>query len=116
MGQLFGLSEIRFRHLFKLNTGKAFSQRLREARMTRAGRFLEQPDLPIKEIAHECGYDDVSNFYRDFRKVHGMSPQKLRIRYLELLYQAKKRPLGTTEIALRVSDRKDMPLPSAHLD
>jgi AraC-like DNA-binding protein len=64
--------------------------------MTRAGRFLEQPNLPIKQIARQCGYDDVSNFYPDFRKVHGMTPQELRIRYLELLYQTKKRPIGAT--------------------
>jgi len=49
--KLLGLSEARLRLIFKLETGKALSQYLREARMTEAARLVRQYKLPIKEIA-----------------------------------------------------------------
>jgi AraC family transcriptional regulator, regulatory protein of adaptative response / methylphosphotriester-DNA alkyltransferase methyltransferase len=92
VSKFLGLSETRFRRLFKLRVGKTFVQYLREARMTRAAQLLDQQNLPIKEISHLCGYHDVSNFYRDFRKVHETTPQLLRLRRVALLNETKKPP------------------------
>jgi AraC-like DNA-binding protein len=36
---------------------------------------------PIKTIAFDCGYTVVSNFYRDFKRVHGLGPTEMRRRY-----------------------------------
>lgn len=58
--------------------------------MTQAAKLLQQHSLTIKEIAHLCGYEDVSNFYRDFKRVHGMTPQSLRLRQLEVLCQSQE--------------------------
>jgi two-component system, response regulator YesN len=82
---LLGLSHSRFRHLFKLEVGKTFQRYLLEAKMEWAALLVERCALPIKDISRQCGYDDVSNFYRDFRKVHGTTPRQLRARRLELL-------------------------------
>ena len=46
--------------------------------MDRAAVLLADYGLAIKSIALDCGYDDISNFYRDFRKVHGTTPRQLR--------------------------------------
>jgi len=110
--KLLSLSRMRLRRLFKLNTGKTLGQHLREARMIRAANLIEQHDLSIKEIAHRCDYDDVSNFYRDFRKVHGTTPQALRERHLGLLYQSKDPLLGATEPPRRITDPNDTRLHS----
>jgi len=80
MRDILGLSQNRLRRLFKLNVGKTLLQHKRERKMARAACLLELHNLPIKEIGHLCGYDDVSNFYRDFKRVHGMTPQQLRKR------------------------------------
>ncbi len=66
--------------------------------MTWAAQLVEHYNLPIKEVADQCGYDDVSNFYRDFRKVHEMTPQDLRARQLDLLVQSEEPLRGATEI------------------
>jgi AraC-like DNA-binding protein len=87
--KLLGLSEARLRLIFKLEIGRALSQYLREARMAEAARLVRQCTLPIKEIAQQCGYDNVSNFYRDFRRVHRLTPQRLRVRHLDLLCHSK---------------------------
>jgi AraC-like DNA-binding protein len=108
ISELLGLSQTHFRHLFKLNTGKALSQYLREQTMTRAGRLVEQQyDLPIKEIASQYGYDDVSNFYRDFKKVHGMTPKVLRVRHLQSLFQATLPLLRANELRRNMPEHND---------
>jgi AraC-like DNA-binding protein len=95
--KLLGLSQTRLLRLFKLGVGKTLRQYLRQARMTRAAQLVELSNVPIKEVAHQCGYDDVSNFYRDFKKVHKMTPHGLRARQLDLLYDSKKPLRGAIE-------------------
>jgi AraC-like DNA-binding protein len=80
--KLLGLSQIRLQRLFKLGVGTTLSQHLRETKMARAAQLVQCWNIPIKEVAHRCGYDDVSNFYRDFRRVHGTTPRELRARQL----------------------------------
>ena len=90
--ELLGLSQTRFRHLFKQEIGKAWSQYLREVKMAGAAQSITRHAVPIKKIAQQCGYEDLSNFYRDFRRVHGMTPQQLRAHHLDLLCQSKGLP------------------------
>jgi len=47
--------------------------------MSRAAALLGESMLPIKFVAHQCGYSLVNNFYRDFRKVYGTSPLQMRL-------------------------------------
>ncbi len=88
--KLLGLSEAHLRLIFKIEIGKTLSQYLREVKMAAAARLVKRYTLPIKEIAQQCGYDDVSNFYRDFRKVHRMTPQQLRACHLDLLCRSEE--------------------------
>lgn len=90
---LLGLSPARFHKLFKLWVGKSLCQYMREARMAKAMRLLEQHHVPIKEVALKCGYEDVSNFYRDFRRTYGTTP--LGLRQLQLSRRIGNRPPGT---------------------
>jgi AraC-like DNA-binding protein len=41
--------------------------------------------LSIKQIALDCGYSDVSNFYHDFKKIHGITPREVRLNDLAVL-------------------------------
>jgi AraC-like DNA-binding protein len=85
MRNLLGLSPTRLRRLFKLEVGKPLHQYLLEVKMARAACLVKRYELSIKNIAYRCGYDDLSNFYRDFRKVHAMTPWQLRARQLQLV-------------------------------
>jgi AraC-like DNA-binding protein len=53
--------------------------------MIRAATLVKQNSYSIKQIALECGYSDLSNFYRDFRGVHAMTPRAARLRALREL-------------------------------
>jgi len=36
----------------------------------------------VKEVASAAGYEDVSNFHRDFKQVRGMSPRQWKMNEL----------------------------------
>ena len=78
IGCLLGVGEAHLLRLFNSEVGKTLSSHVREVRMAQAAVMLEDCVLPIKEIAHNCGYSAVTNFYRDFKLVHGTSPVRLR--------------------------------------
>lgn len=81
-GRLLGLSEAYFLRLFHKEVRKTFRMYLREIRMVRAAELLKDHTFPIKQIAFDSGYSDLSNFYRDFKQVHGMSPRQVQVRHL----------------------------------
>ncbi len=43
-----------------------------------AARLLEYRDLPISQIAMDCGFESPSYFASQFRKMAGMSPREYR--------------------------------------
>jgi AraC family L-rhamnose operon regulatory protein RhaS len=47
-------------------------------RIHHAARLLKESAMPIKTIAFECGYQDISHFYRRFSLQMKMSPQQCR--------------------------------------
>jgi AraC-like DNA-binding protein len=79
LGELVHLSESRFRHLFKQETGTTSGQYLRELRFRKAEVMLRTTFLSLKEIAEEVGLVSLSHFMRDFRKRYGMTPGEYRI-------------------------------------
>jgi AraC-like DNA-binding protein len=73
-----GISERQLHRLFE-PTGTSFSRYLLACRLEQACLVLRQhPWLTIADVAHRCGFDGVSTFYRVFRKAYGLSPADLR--------------------------------------
>jgi AraC-like DNA-binding protein len=83
--RMLGLSEPHLLRLFHREVGKTFRRYLRDVRMVRAAELVKQNTRSIKRIALECGYSDVSNFYRDFKGIHGITPREVRLRALAAL-------------------------------
>jgi AraC-like DNA-binding protein len=98
IGGLLGLGEARVLRLFSAEVGKTLRQHLLEVRMARAARSLAESVLPIKKIASDCGYTVVSNFYRDFKKVYGMSPMQTRLAQLNRRLRDRRLDLGWTGV------------------
>lgn len=72
-----GLSVSRFRHLFREQTGIAFSGYRLWIKTRKAILFLaERPDLV--SAAYEGGFSDQAHFSRIFRRSFGMAPSELR--------------------------------------
>ena len=47
-------------------------------KMERAELLLITTDIPVKQIAHDLGYNDLSYFIRIFKKHTGITPQQYR--------------------------------------
>lgn len=47
---------------------------MRQTRLTRAATMLRDTDMPVKEIAYECGFADLNYFGKCFKATHGMTP------------------------------------------
>ena len=61
--------------LFKAYTGRSVQEYLIAVRMDEAARCLEQ-GRSVQETARLCGYEDVSNFSKMYKKHFGKSPKK----------------------------------------
>ncbi|RNC87716.1 MAG: AraC family transcriptional regulator [Winogradskyella sp.] len=60
---------------FKRRTNKTYIQFLNELRIEHACKLLlSQRDLPIIEIAEQTGFNNLSNFNRQFKKLKNLSP------------------------------------------
>jgi two-component system response regulator YesN len=72
----FGYSEKYLAALFKDQTGVSPSKYIVQKRIGKAKRMIEEyPDMMLKEIAQEVGYEDPLYFSRVFREVVSMSPK-----------------------------------------
>ena len=65
--------------ILQKETGKTFSELIREFRLKRACTLLQYSLLPIEEIAVLVGYPHSSNFYKTFKKEYHISPHQYRI-------------------------------------
>lgn len=73
-----GLSPSAFSRYFKRISGQTFSDMVRKLRLARARQLLEHTDAPISQIYARVGYQNLSNFNRQFRREHGTTPSAYR--------------------------------------
>jgi two-component system response regulator YesN len=64
--------------VFSQSTGETFTNYLTRLKMEYAGELLKNPELKIYEIGARVGYQDLKNFYRQFKKVTGLTPTEYR--------------------------------------
>ena len=72
------MNELTFSRHFKKMTGNNFVDCVRKIRIARACTLLERDSLAITEICFECGFQNISNFNRNFRQEKGMTPREYR--------------------------------------
>jgi AraC-like DNA-binding protein len=56
----------------------SFSRLLQAIRFRMAQQLLEDPKMPLKEIANRLGYTDLANFMRAFKRWTGLGPSQYR--------------------------------------
>lgn len=78
MARVVGLSPSRLRHMFKAQTGTTPTQFLKHLRMRAAKGLLQTTRLSVKEVMANVGVSDPSNFTRDFKRAHGLTPTQVR--------------------------------------
>ncbi|MEK6794712.1 MAG: AraC family transcriptional regulator [Spirochaetota bacterium] len=62
----------------KRRTGKTFIEHLSALRIERACRLLTETDIPLTGVSFDCGFGDLSNFYRVFKRHCRISPGEYR--------------------------------------
>ena len=81
LADLAGMSASSFSRFFKLHTGRNLSEYIIDQRLGYASRLLVDSSKSIAEIAYGCGFNNLSNFNRIFRKRKGCSPSEFRDNY-----------------------------------
>ena len=76
-----GLHEVRFREIFREQTGMTPLACLKQARLERVGELLIKTLLPLSEIAAQTGFSTPSYLCSVFRAYSGRSPQAYRQLY-----------------------------------
>jgi len=72
------MSEGAFSRFFRTRTGKTLPAFLNELRVGRACRLLADRDASITDIALGCGYGNLSNFNRQFKRIKRITPREYR--------------------------------------
>ncbi|RYY59990.1 MAG: AraC family transcriptional regulator [Chitinophagaceae bacterium] len=78
---LINMTEVSFSRFFKQRTGNTFIDSLTEIRIGNATRLLIDTSKSVAEIAYDCGFNNISNFNRIFKKRKGCVPKDFRKTY-----------------------------------
>ena len=78
LADLANMSESAFCRFFKLHTGRRLSDYIIDIRLGYATRLLIDTTETIAEISFKCGYNNMSNFNRIFKRQKGCSPTEFR--------------------------------------
>ncbi len=78
LAELSHLSKSYFMNCFKKTVGISAMEYLAQLRIHAVCGDLSSSEKKIADIAFECGYDNISNFNRQFKKVTGWSPKEYR--------------------------------------
>ena len=81
MAGIAGMSPSAFSRFFKLHTGRNLTDYIIDMRLGFASRQLVDSTKSIAEISYSCGFNNLSNFNRIFRKKKGCSPSEFRENY-----------------------------------
>jgi AraC family L-rhamnose operon regulatory protein RhaS len=73
-----GMSRRRFTQLFRGVTGRSWLDHLTGLRINYACQLLRQTQRSVLAVAFECGFEDLSSFYRAFKRRMGLPPNEWR--------------------------------------
>lgn len=78
------MSEAAFSRFFKLHTGRTISDYIIDVRLGNAARMLVDTNKNVSDISFLCGYNNLSNFNRVFKRKKGCSPTEFREYYRKI--------------------------------
>ncbi|WP_166333064.1 AraC family transcriptional regulator [Sphingobacterium chungjuense] len=76
------MHEVSFSRFLKKRTGISFIDSLNDIRLVHATRMLIETTHSIAEICYQCGFNNISNFNRLFKKKKQCTPKEFRKEYI----------------------------------
>jgi AraC-like DNA-binding protein len=78
IAKLVNMTDVSFSRFIKKRTGITFIDSLNEIRLGHASRILIDTTNSIAEISYSCGFNNISNFNRLFKKKKNCTPKEFR--------------------------------------
>lgn len=78
IASIIGMTPTSFCRYFKKHTNKSFHTVLNEIRVGHSCKLLIENKLNIADISVESGFNNLSNFNEQFKKIKGISPSQYR--------------------------------------
>ncbi|GGC53695.1 AraC family transcriptional regulator [Pedobacter quisquiliarum] len=78
LAKLVNMTEVSFSRFIKKRTGNTFIDSLNEIRLGHATRMLIETTHSVAEISYNCGFNNISNFNRFFKKKKNCTPKEFR--------------------------------------
>jgi AraC-like DNA-binding protein len=76
MAQHLNMTATSFCRFFKRRTNKSFIQYLNEIRVGYSCKLLIEDDYNISEVAYESGFENISHFNKQFKKIIKLTPKE----------------------------------------
>lgn len=73
-----------FSRYFSGKNNKSFSKFLQEIRIKHACKLLTETEMPVTEIAYECGFNTISNFNKQFKEMMYKKPLEYKREFMAL--------------------------------
>lgn len=77
-----------FSRYFKSRVNQSFSDFLKEIRIEYACKLLKEGKMNIDRIGYDCGFQSLTNFNKQFKKVTGKQPHQYRNEYQKLAVES----------------------------
>lgn len=74
----YNYSEEYLSRTFRKITGKTLTEYVNQKKLSFAAVLIQNTDKSIETICYQCGFNNVSYFYRAFKKAFGSTPHELR--------------------------------------
>ncbi|MDD4819392.1 MAG: AraC family transcriptional regulator [Flavobacteriales bacterium] len=81
LSDMVGMTPVSFSRFFKQRTGKNLSDYITDIRLGHAARLLVDSSSYIADVCYQCGFNNLSNFNRIFKKKKMCSPKEFRENY-----------------------------------
>ena len=87
---LTNLSAAAFCRYFKARTRKSYGEYLTETRIDYACELLMQGNLDVAHVCYASGFNNLSNFHKQFKKIMKVTPTSYRLQALQKINPVKR--------------------------
>lgn len=82
VARLLNMAENSFSRYFSRRTRKTFTSFVNEIRLNHACKLLTENRMSIAQVCYECGFNNLSNFNKQFRQLYQQTPLAYRKQFI----------------------------------